>query len=202
LLAPFHLGLSTVVIRNRPDGNSSLTYVKQSSDTISGDGGDEYIGLDRFNRIVDQRWLSQSGSNTTTLDRFQYNYDPDSNPLYKDNLVNSSFSELYHTNGTNAANNYDGLNRLTDFRRGTLSDVNSDGVKDTVSTLNTLSGSQKSWSLDAVGNWNSSTNGATATPRSHNLQNQVTDFDTRLCLKTTVPAGTVRSSPVSACQDN
>jgi uncharacterized delta-60 repeat protein len=133
-------------------------------------------GQDRFNRIVDQRWLSQSGSSTTTLDRFQYNYDPDSNPLYKDNLVNSSFSELYHTNGTNAANNYDGLNRLTDFRRGTLSDVNSDGVKDTVSTLNTLTGSQKNWSLDSVGNFNSvTTDGGSPAARGSNLQNQATN---------------------------
>jgi len=168
-----YLGLSTVVIRNRPNGNSSLTYVKQSSDTISGDGGDQYIGLDRFNRIVDQRWLSQTSGSTTTLDRFQYNYDQNSNPLYKENLVSSTFSELYHLNG--ATNGLDGLNRLTDMRRGTLSDANSDGVKDTVTTANTLSGSVKDWSLDAVGNWNSSTNGASATARTNNLQNQATN---------------------------
>jgi hypothetical protein len=69
---------------------------------------------------------------------------------------------------------YDNLNRLTDFRRGTLSDANIDGVYDTVSTLNTLAGSQKNWSLDAVGNWNSSQTDGTTTSRTTNQQNQVT----------------------------
>jgi hypothetical protein len=79
---------------------------------------------------------------------------------------------LYHANGTNAG--YDGLNRLTDMRRGTLSDANSDGVYDTVSTLNTLTGSQRNWSLDAVGNWSSSQSDGATTNRTHNRQNQVT----------------------------
>jgi uncharacterized delta-60 repeat protein/RHS repeat-associated protein len=168
-----YLGLSTVVLRNRPNANSQLTYIKQSGDS-NGDAGDQYTGLDRFGRIVDQRWIQSSGS--ATLDRFQYKYDANSNPLYKDNKVNSSFSELYHTNGTSGAStSYDGLNRLTDFRRGTLSDANSDGVMDTVSSLNTLAGSSKNWSLDAVGNWNSSTTGTnSAVVRTHDKQNEVT----------------------------
>lgn len=173
-----YLGLSTVVIRNRPSANSKLTYVKQTGES-DGDAGDQYTGLDRFGRIVDQRWIGQSGSSTTTLDRFQYGYDANSNPLYKNNLgsgtVAATFSELYHANGTSGAGtSYDGLNRLTDFRRGTLSDVNSDGAYDTVSTLNTLGGSQKNWNLDAVGNWNSSTTNGTTTSRTHDLQNEVT----------------------------
>jgi uncharacterized delta-60 repeat protein/RHS repeat-associated protein len=174
-----YLGLSTVVIRNRPSANSKLTYVKQSGES-NGDAGDQYTGLDRFGRIVDQRWVGQSGSSATTLDRFQYGYDANSNPLYKNNLgpgtSAAAFSELYHTNGTSGAStSYDGLNRLTDFRRGTLSDVNSDGAYDTVSTLNTLAGSSKNWSLDAVGNWNSTTTGTnSAVVRTHDKQNEVT----------------------------
>lgn len=166
-----YLGASTVVVRNRPSANSKLTYVKLSGES-NGDAGDQYTGLDRFGRIADQRWVGQSGSNVTTLDRFQYGYDANSNPLYKDNKVNSTFSELYHANGTNAG--YDSLNRLTDFRRGTLSDSNSDGAFDTVSTLNTLAGSQKNWNLDAVGNWNSETTDGTAVNRTHDLQNELT----------------------------
>jgi hypothetical protein len=103
--------------------------------------------------VVDQWWIDTS--TLTATDRFQYGYDPNGNPLYKDNQVDSTFSELYHADG--AAAGYDSLNRLTDFRRGTLSDANSDGVPDTVSTLNTVAGSQRAWSLDALGNWSSST---------------------------------------------
>jgi len=34
----------------------ALTYVMQSGDS-TGDAGDQYIGLDRFGRVVDQRWI-------------------------------------------------------------------------------------------------------------------------------------------------
>jgi len=32
-----------------------LTYIKQTGEPV-GDGGDQYTGLDRFGRVVDQRW--------------------------------------------------------------------------------------------------------------------------------------------------
>jgi hypothetical protein len=54
--------------------------------------------------------------------------------LYKNNLVNSAMSELYHANG--ASNGYDQLGQLTAFARGTLSDTNSDGVPDRVGDAN------------------------------------------------------------------
>ena len=57
-------------------------------------------------------------STGTATDRFQYGYDRDSNRLYRDNLVNSSFGELYHANGS--SNRYDQLNQLTNFACGTL----------------------------------------------------------------------------------
>jgi hypothetical protein len=109
-----YLGLSTVVIRNYSQAGTQLTYVKLSGES-NGDAGDQYTGLDRFGRVVDQRWIV-----TTTgaaLDRWQYGYDRDGNVLYSNNLVNSSFSELYHANG--AGNDYDNLNQLTNFARGT-----------------------------------------------------------------------------------
>jgi hypothetical protein len=81
--------------------------------------------LDRFGRVVDQRWLvTSSGSQT---DRFQYGYDGGANRLCKDNRAAGAQSELYQANGSNG---YDSLNRLTDFRRGTLSASGS--VPDTV----------------------------------------------------------------------
>jgi len=102
-----YLGLSTAVAF---DGNNvTLTYLHQAGDTLSSsDGGDEYTGIDRFGRIIDQNWTAAGG---TSIDRFQYGYDADSNVLFKNNLINPNFSELYA---------YDPLNRLTAFTRGTL----------------------------------------------------------------------------------
>src|SRR5262249_48009206 len=101
--------------------------------------------------------------------RFQYGYDRDGNPLYRNNLVNGAESELYHANG--ASGGYDSRNQLTDFRRGTLSDTNSDGVPDTVSTASASEG----WSYDPLGNMTSvTTNGGTPQSRTFNQQDQLT----------------------------
>src|SRR5438477_12904945 len=91
---------------------------KSQSGESNGDAGDQYTGLDRFGRVVDQRWIVTA--NGTHTDRFQYGYDRDSNRLYRSNLVNHNFDELYHANG--GTNGYDQLNQLTDFLRGPLSD--------------------------------------------------------------------------------
>src|SRR5439155_17477874 len=80
-----YLGLSTVVIRSQPQAGAELTYVKLSGES-NGDAGDQYIGLDRFGRVVDQRWVGRY--------RMQYGYDRDGNVLYAKNIIISSFSEL------------------------------------------------------------------------------------------------------------
>jgi YD repeat-containing protein len=171
-----YLGLDTIV--QRTDGNGiALTYIKQSGES-NGDAGDQYIGLDRFGRVVDQRYIP-TGSPSSPTDRFQYAYDRDSNVLYKNNVVSTSFSELYHANSSSSGDNataYDSINRLIGFRRGTLSASgnNGSGVLDTVGTLNTLGNSQQSFTLDAVGNQTSITTDGTATTRTVDSQNQVT----------------------------
>jgi len=68
-----------------------MTYIKLATES-TGDAGDQYTGLDRFGRIVDQRWIN--GSNTD-VDRYQFGYDRDGNRLYKDNKVIASLSEVY-----------------------------------------------------------------------------------------------------------
>ncbi|MCW2892950.1 MAG: repeat-associated core domain protein, partial [Actinomycetia bacterium] len=182
-----YLGLDTIVERDRQNG-LNLTYISGSA---GGDGGDQYQGLDRFGRVVAQNWVSGS----TSKDSFQYGYDQNSNALYKKNLLSASNSELYHANAASAGdsytaasgNGYDAFNRLTNFRRGTLSASSSNyGNLDTVTNtaLATSTGSVKSWSLDAQGNWNSSAAGTgngtnspaapTSTSRTINRQNQVT----------------------------
>jgi hypothetical protein len=136
-----YLGLDTVVQRAHPQPGVNLTYIQQAGDTGTGDAHDQYTGLDRFGRIVDQRWIPTARPQSPT-DRFQYGYDRDSNALYKSNLVNVSFSELYHANG--AGNGYDGLNQLTNFGRGLLN-ASSDTIGGTITRT-------QSWTLDAMGN--------------------------------------------------
>ena len=148
-----YLGLSTPV--TFADGNGiTLSYLAGSGGPGS-NGGDSYTGLDEFGRVVDQDWVNSSG---TAVDEQQYTYDADSNVLADDNTVLPTQSELYA---------YDGLNRLTTFTRGTL---NSTDTAVTGAPTGT-----ESWSLDALGNWQSNAvNGGTPTARTNNAQNQVT----------------------------
>ena len=169
-----YLGLSTIVREIRP--GSVLTLVKASG-ASNGDAGDMYTGLDRFGRVVDQLWVtadtvsSGTGGDTlgTTTEQFEYGYDEDSNVLYQDNMVHSADSELFHANSTTSGDDstaYDPLNRLTGFRRGTLSSSGNNGSS--LDTVTTASGSN-SYSLDALGN--SSTGGTT-----FNSKNQITSY--------------------------
>jgi hypothetical protein len=108
-------------------------------------GGSGYAGMDDFGRNKDQRWVNYNTS--TDLDRFQYAYDRNSSRLYEQNALSASRSELYHANG--ASGGYDSLDRLAEFRRGTLSDANSDNIPDTVTTASRT----QAWTLDPTGNW-------------------------------------------------
>lgn len=149
-----YLGLDTVVKRAHPQSGADLTYIKLTGES-NGDSQDQYTGLDRFNRVVDQRW----NSGTMSLDRFAYGYDRNGNRLYKQNLVDSGNSELY---------GYDGLDRLTGMQRGTL-----DGTK---TALTGAAVRSQSWSLDALGNSGNVTTDGVAETRTHNAQNQLMDM--------------------------
>lgn len=152
-----YLGLDTVVQRDRPQPDTLLSYVGGST----GEGGDKYVGLDRFGRVVDQHWSNTDGA----TDQFRYGYDVNGNRLYKENAVQTNLSELYHANGS--TNGYDPLDRLTAFARGTLN-----ANKDTI-TEQTPDRSQ-SWDLSPTGNWESLTTDGTQVSRNHNAQNQIT----------------------------
>jgi RHS repeat-associated protein len=149
-----YLGVDTVVRRAHSQPGVDLTYIKQSGES-TGDAGDQYTGLDRFGRVVDQRWRKTSDG--SHKDRFQYGYDRDDNRLWRDNLVNTAFGELYA---------YDNLNQLTSFQRGTLN-----GTK---TGLTGSASRSQSWSLDSLGNFSTQTTDGTAQTRSHNQQNEIT----------------------------
>ncbi|HZL34659.1 MAG TPA: RHS repeat-associated core domain-containing protein, partial [Tepidisphaeraceae bacterium] len=168
-----HACSATIVTRIRPN-NTSLTYT--ASDTLaasnpSNTGGDRYTGLDQFGQIVDQNW---TGPSSTTTERVQYGYDRNSNVLYKDNMVHAAASELYHVNSTSPGDNvdaYDNFNRLTAFARGTLSSSGNNGSSfDTI----TAASRTQTWSLDALGNWNSSSTNGTNITRTTNSANELT----------------------------
>jgi RHS repeat-associated protein len=148
-----YLGLATPV--TFMDGNSvELSYV--SSDGSTGDAGDVVTGLDRFGRVVAQDWTGpyeEGPAVRPTIDQEQYTYDTDGNVLTRDNTVITGQSEAY---------SYDGLNRLTGFARGTLSD----GAITSPTTT-------ESWTLDALGNWESYTLNGTTVGRTNSAQNQV-----------------------------
>jgi RHS repeat-associated protein len=100
-----YLGLSTVVRRAHPESGVDLSYINQPGGST--DGGDQYTGLNRFGRVIDQYWAPSAGGSPT--DRFQYTYDRDGNRLSRNNRVNPTFNEQY---------GYDSFNQLTSFIRG------------------------------------------------------------------------------------
>src|SRR5262249_16037049 len=146
-----YLGLSTVVKRAHPGPGVDLTYIQQPGDPwANSDGGDQYTGLDRFGRVIDQFWINSAGG--YAADRYQYGYDRDGNRLHEANLVAEAlgqpFDELFHPSG--AGNGYDGLNRITDFALGQLN-----ATRDSI--IGTP-GSQENWGLDLLGNWSTFSN--------------------------------------------
>lgn len=185
-----YLGIGTIVERTRPQESAKQSYVQQTGDSsYVNDGGDQYTGLDRFGRVTDQWWFkTASGTVSATIDRFQYGYDQDGNVLYQKNLgpgtAAASFSELYHANSSVSGDNataYDNLNRLTGFRRGTLSaSANNGGVLDTVTTLNgnTNAAGSQSWNLDVQGNTATLTTNGTAQNRTTDQQNELKTLTT------------------------
>jgi RHS repeat-associated protein len=148
-----YLGLGTVVERDHPQVGVNLTYISPTGST--GDAGDQYTGLDRFGRVVEQLW--QNTNTNTATDDTQYGFDADSNVLYQENKLNETLSQLF---------SYDGLNQLTGYQVGTLN-----------STKTGLTGSasaSQSWGLDALGNWTSVTTDGTAQTNTANAQNEYT----------------------------
>ncbi len=97
-----------------------------------------YEGWDTFGRVVNQEWTDGQGT-PTTLDKYVYTYDRNSNRTARDNQgpsAGTTFDEVYR---------YDDLDRLLGVERGDL-DVNRD-----------ITGASRNftqdWTLDGLGNW-------------------------------------------------
>ncbi len=122
-----------------------------------GDGGDQYTGLDRFNRVIDVRWMNNS---SVDIDRFKYTFSRASNRLTRQNTLTTGFDEQYV---------YDGLYQITDRKRGTLSG----GVITGTPT------EEEQFSFDPTGNWptylTKDSSGTTTLnqTRTHQLANEI-----------------------------
>jgi RHS repeat-associated protein len=142
-----YLGASTMIERGRPESGIKLTMVSQTGSV--GDAGDPYTGLDRFGRVVDQRWIEGSGGSATDIDRYTYQFDRNSSRTARLNQLDAAFSETYA---------FDGVDRLVDYARG----GGGSGPQD------------QQWNLDALGNWTTITTDGTPESRTHNSQNELT----------------------------
>jgi len=140
-----YLGLGTVVQRTPVKPGIRLTYIKLTGES-NGDAGDKYAGLDRFGRVVDQRWITDGDSD---VDRYQYSYDRNSNRLTRSNVLDGNFDEVY---------TYDDLNQIAEYKRagGSLTSQN--------------------WTYDAIGNWSEFESGGVMQTRTHNRLNEITSI--------------------------
>ena len=112
----------------------NLTYYTSGG---SEDAGDQYTGLDRFGRVVDQRWDLDG----VDLERLKYGYDQASNQVWRQNTVAEGLSanqDQYYTQ--------DGLYQIKTLQRGTLN-ANQTGISGTPSW-------EEDWNYDPLGNWN------------------------------------------------
>lgn len=146
-----------------PANPLELTYIKQAGEP-NGPAGDQYTGQDRFDRIIDIRWL-RSGT-STHVDRIQYGFDRAGNRLWRKNVVAASnWDELYA---------YDGLYQLGERQRGTLNGGNTG--------LTSTPLDQEEFTFDPTGNWDNYATQANGNPtlsqiRTHNEANEITGID-------------------------
>jgi len=161
LVQPSYLGLGTQV-------RTDYTQPQVRWDLATGSSSNPYAGLDRFGRVIDNKWSNTSTS--ATLDQIKYTYDRASNRTTRENTVAKAqttpqyFDELY---------NYDGSNRLTQMQRGQLAGTTS---------ITNLRFAQD-WGLDPTGNWqqfNEDSNGSGTNDlvqaRTANPVNEITDI--------------------------
>jgi RHS repeat-associated protein len=155
-----YLGLRTVVVQDLEEPDITLDLFGGTSGT--------YAGLDRFGRVIDQRWYDYGSS--ADVDRFKYGYDRASNRIWRENTVSKALSPPVYLDEFYT---YDGLHRLKSFDRGQLNGTYT-GITGTPAR-------EEDWSLDPLGNWSNfiqKTSGTTDLNQSRlvNVVNEITDF--------------------------
>jgi YD repeat-containing protein len=153
LAAYTYLGLDRIVTEDFQEPDVRLDYTSTS-------GAGVYPGLDRFNRVVDQRWVAY-GTNPGDRDRFEHGYDRNGNQL---------FSKSYACANKDELRSYDALYRLKTYKRGTLTNNNTQIASPV---------RREDFSLDPTSNWKCyDVSGSGATPlnqkRTHSAVNKIT----------------------------
>jgi RHS repeat-associated protein len=81
-----YLGLGQIV--EEDDAGDTLTYLNSLKTNVT--------GLDRFGRVIDQKWTNDVG---TVIDEYQYGYDRAGNVTHKYNMTDRALDEMYAYNG-------------------------------------------------------------------------------------------------------
>ena len=176
-----YLGLDKVV--EVASSQASLKYtLVGTAGGIDPNTGDIYRGYDRFTRIKDLIWYNTATAHN--LDEIQHGYDRAGNRLYRADPVDAQdqHDELYY---------YDGLYRIHDLTRGSLSAGKNSIINPAFSQC---------WSLDETGNWSNfrqaSTGGAWDL-----IQNRMSNPANEITLVTNV-VGSAWITPVYSAAGN
>jgi len=137
-----------------------------------------FAGLDRFGRVVDQLWSDYSGT-PTPVDQYKYTYDRAGNRTSRQNvLADAAAQEL------SEAYLYDALDRLIDSDRGHFS-----------GGLFVKSSDDQSWVLDGLGNFGTFTDQGTSQTRTVNAANEIQTISGTWADPTYDEAGNMISGP-------
>lgn len=182
-----YMGLATIVQITEDEPNLEMTYILQGGEPV-GDAGDQYTGLDRFGRLVDNRWINGDGSD---MNRVEYGYSEASNRIWRQNIVAGTGQDEFYT--------YDGLYQLGDLQRGTLNDDQT-GISGTPAW-------EEEFTYDPIGNWqNYLTNVSGSTTldqaRTQNMANETTSIAGSSTLVGYDQAGNMTTTPQPADWDS
>jgi RHS repeat-associated protein len=166
-----YAGLSWIVEAAYPEPKIFMTQHNLGGVTV-GDGGDQYLAIDRFGRLQNVRWHRMDASDpedaSAFIEKLTFGYDKADNRTWR----------LNHLQGTTHTHDehylYDGLYQVKGRKRGHLNDDHT-----------AISGTptrQEDFTYDPLGNWNNYTAIIPGEPtfdqdRTHNKSNQITALD-------------------------
>ena len=155
-----YLGLGTLVeLKYEGASNLKLTYEQGGTGTA----GDKYKGLDRFGRIVETVWIKGLGDVVQSL----YGHNRASSILWRKD------EEASNTIAMDAYYEYDGLQQVTEWKRGNLSPSSGPPFSGVTSQKQ-----GEDFTYDQTGNWlgDVSDTPTFTQSRTHNVSNQITSI--------------------------
>jgi RHS repeat-associated protein len=171
-----YAGLSWIVEAAYPEADTKMTHFDATA-TVFEDGGDQYVGIDRFGRLEHVRW-HRIGDPASWVEKLIFGYDKADNRLWRVNeLKTDTEDELY---------GYDGLYQVQSRKRGHLN-----SSRDDIASPARI----EDFTYDPIGNWNNyklTTDtgvGNLDQDRTHNKSNQIKTIDESDDLVAHDPAG-------------